>query len=447
MACVRSKKTKLGKMTYSIIMQKEGREYQIASMGDKRQTERFCGHLDCLRAYHGVLTAELIAWADTLDDKLYNKLAEMGLLSARPKKHTLGDLLASYTDRSDVTRSTLANWKKVSTNLVDFFGADCDLTHITLETAERFCRWIRAAKLNRRKLSPERYALPTASKRIKETWSIFHYAVMLGWIPQSPFQFQKGGADDNPDTLVYIPVEDVLKMLEGAPPRWAAILVLGRFCGVRGSSEMFNMRWENVHWSSPGEPGSLLIRSFKNKRHGRRYRLVPLPPIAEKYLSIWWGNLPENQPYIFPGMKSHTTLTEIGKLFLKVGLVPPVKPWYNMRKSCCSDWLEGNTDIFAYEKMSDHGINVARNHYQIMHKGRKLRNLRAAGSVFDRIPTDFKLKNGDSLESVKTRLESTQSTPEKSPSKVPSETVQNPVRCFAYDIAVLQEVPQVLIEC
>ena len=58
-------------------------------------------------------------------------------------------------------------------------------------------------------------------------------------------------------------------------------------------------------------------------------------------------------------------------------------PWYNLRKSFCSDLLETATDISFYEYTTDHSYKVATRHYQILHADRLRRGMKKSVSVFD----------------------------------------------------------------
>ena len=55
-----------------------------------------------------------------------------------------------------------------------------------------------------------------------------------------------------------------------------------------GSSEVYRMECSNIHGNSPAEPGWISLRTRKNKRHSRRFRILSLSPIAEQLLSNWF---------------------------------------------------------------------------------------------------------------------------------------------------------------
>lgn len=182
-----------------------------------------------------------------------------------------------------------------------------------------------------------------------------------------------------------MPPEVVLKVIDESPLYWGLIIALGRFVGVRGSSELYRMEWGDVHWSSEGEAGWIAIRTKKNERHGRLFRQVPMAGVVEELLSRWYFQAAEGEAMVFPGMKSRQNFaTMVEKLAMRAGVQVWQVPWYNLRKSFCSDLLENVMDISYYEEVTDHTYTIARKHYQIMHHGRALRGAVSMARVFDR---------------------------------------------------------------
>ncbi|MDO4584602.1 MAG: hypothetical protein Q4D62_10925 [Planctomycetia bacterium] len=143
------------------------------------------------------------------------------------------------------------------------------------------------------------------------------------------------------------------------------------------------MEWSDIHWSSPEEPGWISIRAGKNKRHGRRFRMVPLSPIVEQVLSDWFHHSTETQPRLFPGMKPKQNFSVMTQsLAIRALGNCWLNPWYNLRKSFCCDLLPVVRDIATYEAITDHSYIVAMKHYQIMTKGRTLKGIGEAITLF-----------------------------------------------------------------
>lgn len=58
-----------------------------------------------------------------------------------------------------------------------------------------------------------------------------------------------------------------------------------------------------------------------------------------------------------------------GGFFL--GLDPWPEPWYNNRRSFCSDIMEAGVDPKIYEAVCGHSFQMGMSHYQILHPDRQ----------------------------------------------------------------------------
>ena len=332
---------------------------------------------------------ELTVWVSELEKNspaLYDKIAEAGLMEAREESRTLGELLETHRKRHDVSEATRTTWDLIGHNLVEFFGGEKAIARMTQEEVHQFDQWLRTAPLNRRTKEAIPYTEATANKRIGIAKTIFHYAEKIGWIGKNPFRFLKGGDSTNPEKLEYVSAESLIKVVESAPLRWRVILLFGRFCGLRGSSELYKMEWGDIHLSTAEEKGWIAVRAEKNKRHRRSYRVVPLPAVLESYLVQWMEQAAEGEKMVFPKMKKHTNFSvETGKLIAKAGLPVWKNPWYNLRKSFCTDLLPVVKDITTYEQITDHSYTIAAKHYQIMTKGRLASGMNQALEALDNL--------------------------------------------------------------
>ena len=367
------------------------KELKLRGFTNRRECERLCLKLDDLRTCKktGTLTNELKVWAAELEQtspELYDKLAGVGLLPERRKVQTLGDLLKAFRRRGDVVEESKEVWDKVTKNLLAFFGSNKPIEKITQEDAARFERWLRETPLNTRTKPAQPYSPVTVSRRIGHTKSVFTYAEKLGWLLVNPFRFLKSGDTTNPGKLEYVDLERFGRVLREAPLYWQLVLMFGRYCGVRGSSELYRMEWEDIHLSSAEEGGWVSIRACKNARHGRAARVVPLPPVMEPVLVEWMEQAKVGETLVFPGMKkkqNFSVMTE--KLALRAGVVIWLNPWYNLRKSYCTDLIQLVKDIPTYEQITDHSYAISVKHYQIMHKGRLAKGMEAVWDVWKQL--------------------------------------------------------------
>ena len=294
---------------YYIRISIDGNSRKIYGFTNKRVAERTGEKIESLLTCRtsGGLTDEIRLWLKEIENSdLYDKLATLGLVEERTPEKTLYGLLDTYktSQSTDVSDSTIQTYERVDKNLRQFFGMDLPLSKITKETAVQFAHWLKTEKLNRRGQKPQPYGTATVNKRLGIVKQFFKYAETMGWILKSPFQILKSGDTSNPDKLEYVPVEKVLQVMEYCPLKWRIIVALGRFCGLRGASEVHSLEWENVHWSSREEAGWIGIKAGKNRCHGRRFRMVPLPPVVEQVLSEWFHQAQEGEPFLFPGMNS-----------------------------------------------------------------------------------------------------------------------------------------------
>lgn len=144
--------------------------------------------------------------------------------------------------------------------------------------------------------------------------------------------------------------------------KWRAIIALGRFAGCRGASDLHVLTWDKIRWSSAGELGSVLLE-------GKTKRKIPFTPILEKALADWYDVTPEGAR-VFPGMDKNTNTNNMFKKYAhRAGVeIPEAKPWYNLRKSFCTDIMGSGANLDEYRRICGHSPNVALNHYMIEKK-------------------------------------------------------------------------------
>lgn len=356
----------------------QGKQVKFYGFTDKRVAGRVGDKIEALVTAQktGDTPPELAVWVSKLaasDSALYAKLAAFGLVEPVEETHTLAELVEKHRlHLRGVVKQTLENIKMAEANLIEFFGDGCELDKITAHRADDFVKWLRTAPLNRRRKTPAAYSEATVNRRVKRVKQIFTYAKRIGWVTTSPFEYVQGGESVNPEKWVYVNAETAIDVIDAAGlPKWRAILALGRFAGVRGSSELYGLKWEHVQWSSGEQAGQLIIMAEKNKRHGRKFRTVPLHPIVERELSTLFMQATECETHVFPGMKKKTnfgTMTE--NQIVAAGVPLWVEPWYNLRRSFCCDLMEAGVDPVTYEAITDHTYTVALKHYQIPHTKR-----------------------------------------------------------------------------
>ena len=365
---------------YVIRLSINGKQVRFKGFSNKREAQRVGNCLDELevaRKRGAEPPTYVKEWLDKVSNlPIYERLVNLGLAEPKKQVRTLEDLIEEY--HKSLVHTEEATWKNYTSmihNLLAFFPKTTHLDEITREDAANFGLWLRTTPLNTRTKEPTPLSEATANRRIGGVKQIFNFGVRIGWLNTNPFSEVKGGDSVNPENLAYIPADETLKAIEGIPIKWQLILGLGRFCGLRGPSEMHNMTWDDVHYRTEKEPGWLYIPAVKNKRHGRVGRRIPLPPVVEVLFREYKAQMPENHK-VFPEMSQYSNFSVMTARFFDEARLPGrPNPWYNLRKSYCSDLLEQVKDIPVYEQIADHNYKVAAKHYQILHKGRMLKSL------------------------------------------------------------------------
>ena len=352
---------------------------KIYGFKNKRDAQRAGDKIESLKAAKrtGEVSPDLAIWIKRLaeaDSAIYGKLAEFGLVEPLPEKTTLRQLFERFhASQHGVSKETRVTYLKPQANLIEYFGEDCELEKITPRRADEFEVWLQKTPLNRRKKGEATpYSTATVNRRIRQVKQFFHYAKRVGMVADNLFQYVKGGESVNPEKWCYVDASTVEKVIDAsALPKWRAIVALGRFAGTRGSSELYNMTWDDIHFSSENDPGQIVIKAEKNKRHGRKFRTVPMHPVVERELSTLFEQSREKEPHVFPGMKKQTNFcTMTQKLVSAAGIPLWQNTWYNLRKSFCCDLMEAGVDPVVYEAITDHSYAVALKHYQIPHATR-----------------------------------------------------------------------------
>ena len=315
---------------------------------------------------------ELISWIgklETENTEIYEKLISLGLLKNRRRKTTLTDLLEIYEKNgTNKKESTQYKYEKTGRYLLQFFGKDKPIEEITIEDAERFITWFKTTPLNARSKMPKVYSTSKVNRETTAFKSVFKFAEDAGLIQKSPFRLLHGGASENPDTLEYVPAETVLHVIQQCGnPKWRAIFALGRFAGARGASDFSILTWDKIRFSSPDELGFIILE-------GKTSGVIPMNPVLEQCLADLFDRAAENEPKVFPDITSRSNINVVVRKQILAASVDMWKnPWYNLRKSFCTDVMESGVDMESYRRITRHSVNISLKHYQIYHKDRQAR--------------------------------------------------------------------------
>lgn len=200
------------------------------------------------------LGRETAQWVASLDARLANKLAALGLV-ARRANATLEAFLDGYiAERVDVKGSTATVYGHTKRNLIAFLGAGKVLRDISAGDADKF----------RLFLSTEGLASNTINRRCSIAKQFFRAAMRRKLIDENLFQDLGASVKGNAEKFYFVSRADADKVLAACPDSpWRLIFALSRFGGLRCPSEHLALTWGDVDW----ERGRMRVPSPKTAHH------------------------------------------------------------------------------------------------------------------------------------------------------------------------------------
>lgn len=201
-------------------------------------------------------------WLADIGQNVHDKLSSAGLIEKRvsPK---LGEFIAGYIERADVSSGTKMNFRTVERNLVDYFGADKLMRSVTAADAKAFRQWLQ---------DHEGQAENTMRRRCGRARQFFAAAVKSKSIDENPFNGMSVTVSGSADKERFVTEEESQKILKACPDlQWRLIFSLCRYGGLRCPSEVLALTWENVLWDS----SRIIVTAPKTKRYkGHETRVI-----------------------------------------------------------------------------------------------------------------------------------------------------------------------------
>lgn len=272
----------------------------------------------------GVIPPDTAAWLASLSDKAHQRLARLGLVSARPKAAnvTLAGLLDRYFGTLDVKSGTRTTYAQARRSLEARFGVTKSIAAITTLDADEW----------RQALLDEGLADATVSKRVKVARAAFRRAVRWGMIPANPFEGVKAGAMTNTDRQRFITREQAEAVLAACPDaEWRLLFALSRFGGLRCPSETLSLTWADVDW----DRGRIRVPSPKTARQGKSERVIPLFPELRPLLLDAFEQAAPGAEHVITRYRSTSAnlRTQLNRIIRRAGLAPWPRPFHNLRAS------------------------------------------------------------------------------------------------------------------
>ena len=346
-------------------------ERKLYGFTDRRIAERTGEKIEDLKTavLSGVESPVLTAWKRKLETDspaMYDRLQGWGLVPERVQVFTVKDMAELWEEQAkQSSERTQYKHERHGKRLIEYFGADRPAGTITTTEAQQFLHWFSTAPLDTRGKTPKAYSPATVGREIGNFKSVFGWAVTCGKLSFNPFLVLRGWEAKNQGNHEYVPAEIVNQILESMSSldsaesrKWKAIIALGRFAGCRGACDLCLLTWDRIRWSCAGEVGSVTLEG-KTKRG-----TIPLAPVLEQALSDWFDVAPEGER-VFPDLTKDSNVNTMLKKYARRAdvILPDRKPWYNLRKSFCTDLMKTGTDILTYQKIARHSGKVALQHY------------------------------------------------------------------------------------
>jgi|LauGreDrversion4_2_1035121.scaffolds.fasta_scaffold479619_1 integrase len=216
------------------------------------------------------------------------------------------------------------------------------------------------------KKKQELMSVATVNKMCGVLAQIYAHALEHGLVSKNPFinSMIKRSVASNPNNHVYVDPDMVRDIISACPDEEDALMfALGRFAGLRLSSEIKELCWSDVDLDA----GVMRIRAPKLRNHPTSIRDVPIMPEVEAALLRAKGTA--TSEYVMPRLRKHRNLgTRVVRLLESLGIPKWKKPVQNLRASAETDWMNryGIEDATAWCGNSQ---RVAIAHYHRIRKG------------------------------------------------------------------------------
>jgi integrase len=271
----------------------------------------------------GVVDNDTVAWLAGLNDRMYGRLAAVGLVQPRVSS-TVGAFLAGYLDnRDDIKPSSRLVYGYTRRGLIDFLGADKPLRAITEEDAQRW----------RKYLTEQGLSEATVCKRCQNAKVFFNVAVKRKMIPGNPFSELESGSKANASRQRFISRRDAQKVLDACPnAEWRLIFALARYGGLRTPSETLLLKWTDIDW----ERGRIHVMSCKTEHfEGRGSRDIPIFPELATPLHEVFDQAAEGAVYVIARYRQANSnlRVQLARILKRAGLEPWPRLFQNLRST------------------------------------------------------------------------------------------------------------------
>ncbi len=308
------------------------------------------------RAYGQPVAPQTAAWLAQIEPKLHTRLCELGLTQHRitdAKPVTLGEFLEQlFSSMGPQKPNTQRNNRRARTLLEEHFGIERRLDSIAEADADDYRTWL---------LQTKKLAKGGIGRDLGRAKTFFKWAVRRKLIPASPFADVRCPSQTNPKRKAYVPADVIERVIARCPTyEWKLIFAFARYAGLRITSEVEDLKWEDIDWAS----SRFLVRAKKVEHHeGRETRLVPIFPELRPHLEKARTEAPVDAVYVIPRAKSGPNLRRYAEQIIeRAGVQQWPRLFSNLRASCETDLLRVHRSDAVFGWIG-HSARVAVEHY------------------------------------------------------------------------------------
>ena len=383
MASLYKEKTKTGSDVYVIRFIQAGcrKKIQLGTV-PKKMAELVKSRVEELmncRLANVSCSQEAARWLGDIDDKLHDRLSAVGLVAAR-QTSTLEQFILPYITQLDNSKDTKQNKVQTAKTLFAFFGKDRNPVTITETEAKEYRSFLLSHRMDKtgKMVKSDSVKPSIVWKRLQHVNEFFKEMLDDHLINFNPFKNVKHRPNYGEERKVYIPADDIHRVMEYAPDaEWRLMIALWRFGGLRRSSEVLRLKWEHILW----DQGKIIVPSCKTARHGKSERIIPVFQELEKPLRDCFEQAEPGAVYLIErhcpakmkkskdrkeGNKESNLMTMFDKIVLRAGLSPWPMPGNNLRASLVTDLYNGKYPGLGIQTIADwigHSPEIALKHY------------------------------------------------------------------------------------
>lgn len=274
------------------------------------------------------------SWLSAIDDALYQKLEDFGLVKSRDAasgSERLTEFVERFVRKGRTNEGkaakplTVKKWKTTQTYLQECFGDSVSVGNVTVADANDFRAWLE----DRDGINSEN----AIRKHCQIAQMFFNAAIDAELIHRNPFKKLPTTSVANKERDYFVTRAEFNACVQHCPDnQWKVILYLTRVAGMRCPSELIRATWDDIDWQNK----RFTIHATKTEGHeGRETRCIPLFPELETILKEAWGLSARGESRIVTRYadSSSNLRTLFTKIIKRAGLKPWPKLFQNMRAS------------------------------------------------------------------------------------------------------------------